>query len=366
MRLFKFQLQPYVVKHALSVATSVLIAILIDQLTNVGFTFWIMIAAFVVAQAKQGATLRRSIINFSFVIITVLLLATLFIFFRKEIDLQLSLTIIILFLALLIIFLRAQQTQNIYHLVLFLLLVLITSLHPLFEVPVHRQLIDASLGGFIGIICANIFFHSSTTTEFRHGLVPVISAITVYLQAITKCTLQDDADFLFLTKSRTQLEAKVLPTNNIEYPEWVYEVGFNPGLRAGYRYFLINLERVIEVLMAMEYQLRIGIDPLLRQPIRTAFNISMQHNEELLRILKAYFAENKITLPAADFIADIKELEKILKQVVPQNLELLDVTPGSTLLVAFIREVKDLRNLLLQLVMALPTEKVDVSHLKIS
>ena len=57
-----------------------------------------------------------------------------------------------------------------------------------------------------------------------------------------------------------------------------------------------------------------------------------------------------------DYTSDIVELEKRLNNIVPANMELLDISADNLYLTAIVRDIKDLRGILLQLINSLPSK----------
>src|SRR5262249_28366471 len=91
------------------------------------------------------------------------------------------------------------------------------------------------------------------------------------------------------------------------------------------------------------------------QELKAAMASAMEKNEELLAVLFDYFTHHHITFfSAADFTSDITTLENTLRNVLPTHLELLDLSPDYVVLTTFVRDIKDIRQILLQLVTSLP------------
>ena len=119
-----------------------------------------------------------------------------------------------------------------------------------------------------------------------------------------------------LTAKKTKIEA-VLAAKQSLYPEWVYEVGFNPGLRSGFRFFLVNLERVIEIFFSMNYLANSGIDTTLLKSFAKYLTDVIEKNNELIHVLINYFSENKLkdTKSESDFTSDMTRIRKSTQSI---------------------------------------------------
>ncbi|TAK77925.1 MAG: hypothetical protein EPO11_01970 [Gammaproteobacteria bacterium] len=191
------------------------------------------------------------------------------------------------------------------------------------------QMMEVSIGAIISIICNQFIFPIHFDVEFRQSLIPILKVLKEHPQTIPP----------------------------LDYPEWVYEVGFNPGLRSGFRFFLVHIDWIIELFCSMNYLLARGEQSGLFQELSELIAITQQKNQELFDILIEFFQNNNFTEIHSDFTSDIVALETATRQIIPQQLELLDISADYVTLTAFVRDMKDLRTLLLQLVMAIAPQK---------
>lgn len=216
----------------------------------------------------------------------------------------------------------------------------------------YTSLVAILLGGLIGTITHFLVFPARLYIKFSQGVVPLLQDLIAYEEALSDyfLTLKNKNA---LMKVKFKIEKSLVLQQSL-YPSWVYDAGFNPGLRAGFRYFLIQLERITELFFAMDYYLMRGLDATLLEKIKQELVVTLQNNNELMRILIAKLNGNKEVMMTADYVGDIKILTEKIAQLVPSHLELLDISPDYISLSAFIQNIKDVRQTLLQLAAALP------------
>jgi hypothetical protein len=176
-----------------------------------------------------------------------------------------------------------------------------------------------------------------------------LKALIDYSHALIDC-LCDEMNRDKLNQMRIQTEYALQSQEGV-YPEWVFEVGFNPGLRGGFRFFLVNLDRIIEIYYSLDALARSGFDAGIMQDMSACLKKSLEKNIELMTILCEMTNDS-------DYTSDIVDLEKVLRQNIPDNLELLDISTEYVKLTALVRDIKDIREILLQLVLALPAAQV--------
>jgi hypothetical protein len=190
--------------------------------------------------------------------------------------------------------------------------------------------------GFISTYFSKVIFSVNLPAAFRAGIIPLLKVLVASSHNLNAISV-----------------ANLLQALQDQYPEWVYSRGFNRGLRASWRFFLIRLERIVELFLSMAYLATRQIDPILLQDLNGRITDSMQKNQELLEILLSYFEKDESKTTHSNYTDDIKELEQALQRLLPPNLELLDISPDYVTLTALVRNLKDLRTLLLQLVKSL-------------
>jgi hypothetical protein len=202
----------------------------------------------------------------------------------------------------------------------------------------------------ISIIVCWRFLPARGYHAFCHELLPLLSVIKDYSFAMKyKYEANSEADTLYQKKYKI---INILQSTT-QYPEWVFDFGFNPGLRAGYRFFLIKIEWVTEILFSLHYLFE-KIDVQKIFVLQDNFLEVISKNNELLEAIIHVFSDKPMINTSSDYMADIDQLEKSVYAMLPRHLELLVMTPDEELLASLLRHMKDLRKLLLELASALP------------
>ncbi|HLB41462.1 MAG TPA: hypothetical protein VJN02_01180 [Gammaproteobacteria bacterium] len=232
----------------------------------------------------------------------------------------------------------------------FILFVVIIGAQFFVIIDIHDRIVDIMLGVLTGILCQFIF-PTNLTQEFRKEIISVLQSLATYLEALsTNFLSRNNREGLF--EKKLVLE-KFLSKRKI-YPEWVFNAGFNPGLRAGFRFFLVHLDQVVELLFTLDYHLHRDLKEEINGTMRELMMKTMKTNHEIFILLIEYFKNNKFDNNQSDYTSDIVKLEKELWGILPSNLELLDLSEDFLILVAFVRNIKDTRRWLLKLLSALP------------
>lgn len=347
-------LSAYNFRHAVSVGCAVFLAALVNDYYSFSHECWTLLAAFLVSQTTRGTPLRQGQYYFMIIMIAILFSSLVFMWIQKPVATY-AVTGIIFILGSFTAFLNRPLLNKMYFLILlFPLVMLIANMMPIHtEQLLYMRLADVVIGGVIGIVCGQIIFPVRFDREFQQGLVPLLRAMLDYSKVLAE-NLQHGKCESRLEAAKLRIE-NALQTTQGMYPEWVYEVGFNPGLRSGFRFFLVNLERVSDILFSLDYLVNSGLDVQSMQELSRSMEDVLHKNAELIMALIDYFDNKKITPSKSDFTSDIVALENTLHQKVPGSLELLDISPDYIKMTALVRDVKDLRELLLQLVLALPS-----------
>ncbi len=237
--------------------------------------------------------------------------------------------------------------QNFFLLCILLFSILL--LQFLFMQSLHDRALDIVIGVFVGTMC-QLLWPINLAAEFSKSMRLVLQELAEYLRVqIIFCT-ENNAEHLL--EKKIALEKLLLSGWKI-YPEWIYQRGFNPGLRAGFRFFLVHVDQIIELLIVNDEQLRREQPPIAKH-LQAKMVQAMEGNHQLLMLLMNYFEHKKLSETQTDFAEDINNLEQELWQILPNNLELLDLSPHFLLLIALVRNIKDIRNGLLKLISALP------------
>lgn len=349
-----FLLKPKTIssRQIIRVVTAIAIAFLVQAYFSFTNEYWIVLIAFMISLTSGSTALRQGLNLLVITVIGIVLASGL-----KDHTTMLIQTLIVglIYLGLGGYLVMAQLlVRNRFSLLAFFLLVIVLVCLGPVKSPEFLQyrLLDSIIGAAIGIICARWILQVPAPQAFRDGLVPILNAAIDYLAVMIKSIKYKDQQRLAKIK---WIVENALRTQTGNYPEWVYEMGFNPGLRAGFRYFLIYLERVVETLFSIDYLLNTKLE--LPEHLADAVKYSLQKNQELFTILRVYFETNTLRETPIDLTSDISRLEKVLNEIVPGNLELLDVSPEYVSFTALVRDIKDMRQLLLQLLMSLPAGK---------
>jgi hypothetical protein len=212
----------------------------------------------------------------------------------------------------------------------------------------------------MGMACNVLILPTPVVSLFQRGIYTVLQALAAYDEALQNSLLtvvHVDADkteaLLLLGQQKIQLQ-QLMQAPYGAYPEWVYEVGFNPALGGGFRFFLIHIERIIELYFAMEYLVhRLNKEALPQELLEAVIKV-MHFNHEGMLMLMHYFKHHQWQDTSSDLMSDMFDLQKALANAVPAHLGLLDISSDYVMLTDLVRNIKDIRELLLQLIESLP------------
>lgn len=346
------------------VLTSIAFLITLICFYFISFTheIWFLIAGYLSSLSHKGARLRYVLIN--------LILLLLAIFFTRLAYLYIDHKVFYLTFAVVFFIVNASWylrrpsvTHEEYYIMIFLMVTLIGISQSTQHLSLEWQIFDAILGSAIGYICVSILSLNDINSDFRAGIIPVFQALEAYCPLLIKVLFKSRSHSDKLSAEREELEYTLLDSKS-DYPEWVYNVGFNPGLRAGLRFFLLNLEHITEAFFSMDYLVSLRINTA-KYSIESG-NTSlvdllircMENNQLLIDTLIQYFESNVLENSVEDFTDDIKELEAELKHELPEHIELWEISSDYTILASFVRDVRDVRLILLQLITSLPNRVV--------
>lgn len=342
----------YAVRHAIGAGFAVFLAVFFNRYYGFSHECWIVLTAYLVSQTTRGTPLRQGMIRF-FCVLSAMLLSTLFVYYLNWQDMRYVVISILFVLGAQTAFLVRQQDELIYNvLIYFIIVCVITTLAP-DQVSIYDRLLDIFIGALIGMVCVQIILPVRQEQEFRNGVASILQSFSAYSQQLS--SQLSGVEHAAAAAKTSELSLFWKQQNN--YPEWVYEIGFNPGLRSGFRFFLINLDRIAEILLSLGYLIRQAEPDLLRE-ISVSMSDTMNNNEELLNIMLTYFTNGKLEETSSDYTSDITALEQALHRNVPDSIELLDIQPGYINVTSIVRDVKDLRAILLQLIIALPSTQL--------
>lgn len=298
--ILKSWLRAYAIRRALSVGLAMVISLFVSRFLSDPSPGWLVITALVVSQTTRGTPLRQSFFYLFFIVIGVLG---------------------------------------------------VSIFHPLLMDWAYAVV----MGGLIGIACGQLILPVRPFREFSQGLLPILQAIKSFNIELANLFVTGNG-FNAVDLAKQEVE-KALFTRYGMYPEWVYEVGFNRGLRAGYRFFLVNIERVTEIVFSLNLRASFLKDIELPQALAGELNIVLLKNNELLQQLESYLLSQTFTLSHDDYTSDMAALEGKAKSYIPQRLDLLDTYPDAISLVVLLRDIKDMRQQLLALMLAATTKQ---------
>lgn len=346
----KEYLKSYDIRHALSVTFAVLLSMVASHYFFK--SIFAPLGALLVSPVTRGATLRQSIIFFSIIIAALAVQTAMYFYWQGDFIEGIVLSGYLVS-AYVVYRYQTISYKNFMIVMLFVLILIISSLSSHFSMELMRnEILAVMTGGGIAVLMSQFIFPVNLSNEFRYGVIPVLYAAKHYSLGITSYLLKGETSPVVLNAKRTQLENTLANKKSI-YPEWAYELGFNPGLRSGFRFFLIHLEQLCEMLFASNDLIKCHVDQDHILSLRASIQQVTEYNEKLIMILIHYMENNVLTDTPANYMDDILSLEKALKGVIPGNLALLDFLPEYIALIAFVRSLKNQRKLLLQLALSI-------------
>lgn len=343
------QLNSYPLRQSLVTGLSLVFAFFISQTCWPAQMIWLAIGACVVAQTARTTLLAQSILALTISISAVLLAYALPIFLNIYIVILLNAGLIVL-IGVFFAIDQPLSAKKRYFLILFPLIFLIAQTLLLDStVELRDRVLALGIGGIVAVICHMLFVPTRFFDVFSKDLLPILRVVEDYSAQFTIIVDRNEYDAVVCQALQDSIE-NVLQAQD-RYPEWVYEFGFNPGLRASFRYFLLNLERIIELYIAVGYLFRSEQLRVQLQEVANEVSLVLKKNTELLAVIKHFFIAREFAPLQDDFTSDMVALEEAARQVVPANIDLLDMSPNYLLLASFVRDVRDIRQLLLQLIL---------------
>lgn len=343
-------LNSYRNRRTVSVIVSIFLASMVAHYFSFTHTAWIIIAALMINHIGRVAHVRQTL--FFFLVMTIaILIASLILDYRPLLSL-LSLFLLWLISDILIRYRYSQFKIKLSAIFLFYVAYAITVYVQGVSMQTLRyQMLDVLIGSIIGLITMFIILPPKIIKDFNDGINILIHKLEVNTLLLTR-----------YFENKTSLNEVILATDQVDatlsdcnsaYPDWVYDTGFNRELRGGFRFYLVTLDRVIEILHSINVMLP-EFDALLFEDMLPYFEKSMLINHKILSSLHHYFAHGKKDNLTLDWKEDIVALEKTIQDFFPASEELIEISPQFYIVTALLREIKDLRRLLLDLLLALP------------
>lgn len=336
-------------KYAFRVSIAVLLAILINYFFSFSKEYWMVLTTFCVCQARASIPFRQALIVLISIMIAMSVAMCLSIYLPL---MRLPMLIIVVMVAYLMKDDIKVFSPNLF-VICFVLIMLIASFTPNVSVNIfEKRIFDIFIGFLIGVFCNQFIFKMRLAKEFQEGLLPLLKTLANYLNILSEHLKQSSQDCTALKKQKENI-AMIFQKQQALYPEWVYEAGFNPGLRSGFRFFLIHIERLIEIIFSLNY-LTTEIISFEFSHLNALMAVSLQCNRELIDNLIDFFCKKTLPATSREFTQDVVELENHLREIVPGSLELLDMSSDYVTFTAMVRDIKDMRQILLELLLSLP------------
>ncbi len=342
-----------VTRDALALIFALSIAILCQSWFSSLQNPWFLLVTGLAALPFPGPILRQTLIG------TAILVGLVFV--SAYLNGAASLVVILLWLVFSIIFYNTRpHASGLFTFYWpYLLATFIICLLPSFQViDIYQTIINVLVGAGIGIAC-NVLAHQAQFAElFAAAVLPALKQLHHLMSqpyqlpapaSASGAKGEGESTPLFFQPWRN-----VTPTLLRNYPHWIYYVGFNPGLRAGTRQFLIQLSRAFDACVTGSYWTKKIAQEHQYHELNAALQRVNTTNLELVQILIDYFAMHKVPEAQTDWVTDLAALEALLKSYITVDMNLLEMVPEQLALVIMLHHIKDLRRALLELARALP------------
>jgi len=331
-------------------ALAILVASILSFYFDKAEFMWAPITAFIVTQLPEGFQLRQTFVII-FVMVVAIITTGLWAWLGIPPWLYAGLlgVMIVLCSYLYVINPNAQRLQKLFVLLVPFAFVLASLMYEYSIDLIKDRCIAVAMGGLIGFVATVTFLKFDAAKTFKKDMVPIIDCMINYVEEFANQLAESTA---FPIKTAT-MKLQMMDKECRGYPEWIYTPGFNPGLRSGMRFFLIHMERISEILFSLEFLLKQPVAMERWQEIGPYFIHALQGNKNLLLTLSRGLQNKNENDIKENFTQDIADLEAGLQRAVPSSLELVDLDPSNLILIAMGREIKDMRNILLQLVLIL-------------
>jgi len=347
------KIHPLVLRRALSTAIGLCIALVVNYFFSKTHSFWLPVATVLVMQTTVRTYLQLALLRFIVLIVAVIVGSAL-----SSILVGWEANWVFAFLFIVCCYWHSlNKINNSYFTtpliagVVFLLMIIPSET----TVSLFMRVQDVMIGGFIGIMVGLLVFPGRPDVDFRLGVIPIIGAYEVYLNAISNLLLQKPNAEQAVELAKYEVE-RVLQTQKAFFPDWVYEPGFNIALREGHRHFLIGVEQLGGLLFAMHHAARYPLDAELVEKFEGSISLTTEHTVQFMQALVTILDLKKITSPLPDFIEDIANLESLFRKIIPLSPELLDLSSHYLHLASFIQDLKDFQKRVIGLAEALSYE----------
>lgn len=210
---------------------------------------------------------------------------------------------------------------------------------------------DVTLGALIGIMTNVLIFPDRVDVSFRQSVSFIMKYYISYLRAIVH---------LLLTQQQQAAETeKILLEKALQrLPTWVYETGFDFTLQKGYRYFVMKISEVSEILFSIHHLARYPFPNELLEVIKIPLLESLKKIEQFFESLIQVLNLKNVIGETFDFYQDIEMMESHFKKKVPLNLDIIDVSKEYVYLIEFIYNMRELHAILIKMAEALREDNI--------
>lgn len=338
-------------RQAIRTAIVVLIAIVVEWRYAASQESWIVISALLVSQTTRGTPFKQGLYFFVLIVLGVVA-GTLMTYMVPSIFLlQVMCSAIFIGAGLLTFYYRPLQDVSYFTMVLLPLVLIITIMFPVDSLNIlSNRLLDVLIGACLGMVGAQLIFPARPYQDMVSGLSSLLKALSRYSDALAAYFSDTTTG---VDKERAAIK-HALQVSGGTYPEWIYEAGFNPGLRAGYRFFLVGMERVSEVFFSMDALIAAGVKKHIAADARKLIAEVSLVNSQLVEALKSKLEGQAIKNDAANLTSDVDALEELVSSRMPAGLDVLGFNQEYAQVAILVRDLKDVRQLLLQLLLSVP------------
>lgn len=350
----------YEVRHMLSVSLAVMAACVLGYFIDAEQSFWAGVAALLVSQTTRGTPGRQSFHTLFVLVLMVIAAAWMGQYVTNQFHLLVIASTLFVIVGSVVI---TRQPENMRASLMWLTPVFVFFVALLWPLPKDTVLIDRLVllitGGAIAIFFLNFVLPVMPYTEFSKGLVPVFDALIGFANEL-KASVLDEKDHSEKLESRIEVVEFVMQSQQKKYPGWVFEEGFNPQLRAGFRYVVLQIDYLTDAFLSLDYLMRQPVDRSLLSDVAPEIAQVVDKNTQLLIVLRDFFATGRIKHDPKSFINDIEDAKKSVSDVLPGSMDLLDMSEDYMNLSAISKNVMDTREILLDLLASIPADQQTV------
>lgn len=216
---------------------------------------------------------------------------------------------------------------------------------------IHLRTYDITLGALIGITANVVIFPDRVDVDFRQSVVFILRDYIGYFQSIIHLLLAQQQN---LAENEKIIVEKALQ----KLPLWVYETGFDFALQRSYRYFILKVNELAEILFSMHHLARYSFSSELLAVIKAPLLDSAKKGELFFESLINALNLKNITDKPYDFYHEIQTMENNFKQKIPLQLDILDISKEYVYLIEFIYNMRELQDILIKMAEALRKEDI--------